>query len=457
MGNLNAQKVMISLDSPKMLIGDYVPLKINITTQSLDSIQSPILNDAIIAPFEIIAQGKTDTLKIGNEFAIIQNYTLICFKTGQVFFPSLTYHLQGKIILTDSIPLQVETIKLDTTGQLKPIKGPIQVPLTLKEILPYFYWVLLGGILILIFWWLYRKYFAKKEIVTEEKIIEPPHIIALKKLRAIEDEKLWQHDRIKEYYIKVSDTIREYIENRYSIHALEQTTDELIISLKRVRVNATNRAKIERILSLADLAKFAKTQPLSNENVESMHLSIEFIEKTKQNIELEERRNSANMLQNKFYGRNEYKLVINSQAKFIKSIIITAILAALLIPMAFILIVYGLNIFPLIIFITNYGMMLSLGFLLLLIGFFYMIYRNKKSHLEQYRLIFSSSGITERIKGKNDKHFTNEQIRSITENKKGEMIIYTTDIHQKIMISNFIEHRDEVKERLTQIMPVEFV
>lgn len=452
----HAQKVTASLDSAKILIGDHVHLKINITAPAIQSIQAPVLTDSLIQPFELVEQGKTDTLKIGNEFAIIQNYTISCFNTGKVFFPSLPYFIQGQSYLTDSIPLQVETIQLDTTGQLKPIKGPIQVPLTFKEVLPYFYWALLAAAIILGLLYIYRKYFRKKETVLEETIIEPPHIIALNKLKAIEEEKLWQQDRVKEYYVKVSDTIREYIENRFSIHALEQTTDELMTSLKRARVNASNRAHIERILTFADLAKFAKTQPLPNENADTMRLSVEFVEKTKQNTSLEDRTHGA-QAQKKFYQQNEYQLHPNSLAAFNTRLIIGCIAAAIVIPFIVLSVVYLMEIMSVIILLTNYSTPIIVAFLVLLATAGYVTYYRKQSALKHYRFIFSNQGITERNKGKKDLYFTHEQIKSITENKTGEMTIYTADIHLKMTISPFIERREEVKERLAQITPVEFV
>lgn len=450
------QKVTASLDSTKILIGDHVHLTINITAPSVQSIQAPLITDSLIQPFELVEQGKTDTLKIGNEFAIIQNYTVSCFNTGKVFFPSLPYFIQGQSYLTDSIPLQVEKIQLDTTGQLKPIKGPIQVPLTFKEVLPYFYWALLAAAIILGLLYIYRKYFRKKETVLEETVIEPPHIIALNKLKAIEEEKLWQQDRVKEYYIKVSDTIREYIENRFSIHAPEQTTDELMTSLKRARVNASYRAYIERILTFADLAKFAKTQPLPNENTETMRLSVAFVENTKQNTHLEDRA-QATQIQKKFYRQNEYQLQPNSLSAFNTRLLIGCIAAAIAIPFVLLSLIYLLEIMPIIILLTNYATAIIIVFLILLSTIGYVTYYRKHAAVKQYRFIFSNQGITERNKGKKDLHFTHEQIKSITENKTGEMTIYTADIRLKMTISPFIERREEVKERLAQITPVEFV
>lgn len=452
----NAQRIVTSLDSTKILIGDYVYLKVNTTYPNTTFIPSPILVDSNIKPFEIVEKLKSDTLRIGSDIAVIDNYILTCFQMGNVHFPAIKYSYQNQDFFTDSIPLTVQGIQLDTTGKIKPIKGPVQVPLTFAEVIPYFMWVILGIALLLIALYIYKKYFKKEAILEEEKIEEPPHIIALRKLKELDEEKLWQQEKVKEYYIKLSDTVREYIERRFTVNALEQTTDELLFSLKKAKVNQTQRAAMERMLTLSDLAKFAKTQPGPMENTECMNLSVEFIQKTKQNIELDKGQKEKEVVK-RYYSKNEYGLQSTHDTKYNLRLLLTSLGALIVIPLLFFIIVFGMNILPIIIFLTNYALPMAIGFVAMVGIVAYILYNRRKNQTMHYRLIFGQNAIIERRKGQKDKIIAHEQIKSIVANAKGEITIQTDNSTQTIHVSNLIEKYTEVKERIAVIMPIEFL
>jgi hypothetical protein len=108
----------------------------------------------------------------------------------------------------------------------------------------------------------------------------PAHEIALEKLEALRLKKLWQNDRSKEYYIELSDVVREYIEFRYGIMALELTTDETVRALQLKGADAELIKSLKGMMQLADLAKFAKYRPMADENDRSFDIAKEFVTKT---------------------------------------------------------------------------------------------------------------------------------------------------------------------------------
>jgi hypothetical protein len=135
--------------------------------------------------------------------------------------------------------------------------------------------LLVGGFL---YWQKHRR--PKDAPVARPVPTRPAHEIALEKLEELRLKKLWQGDRTKEYYIELSDIVREYIEFRYGIMALEQTTDETVRALKINGVDEQQIAALKGMLQLADLAKFAKYRPLSDENDRSMDVAKGFVEAT---------------------------------------------------------------------------------------------------------------------------------------------------------------------------------
>ena len=80
-------------------------------------------------------------------------------------------------------------------------------------------------------------------------------------LGKLKEEKLWQQGQVKEYQSRLTYIIREYLENRYEVPALESTTEEIQRSLKQVDFDSSWKDKLSNILQVADLVKFAKAKP----------------------------------------------------------------------------------------------------------------------------------------------------------------------------------------------------
>jgi low affinity Fe/Cu permease len=158
----------------------------------------------------------------------------------------------------------------------------LEAPIDWRDIWPWILGVLITSIIIYII----RKYlFNNKEKTKkiEPKIIIPPYIIALDQLTELENAKIWQAGRIKEYHSKISEIIRRYTENRFDFIALELATDEIISQLKN-KLDNQQLSSINTLLQRADLAKFAKSKPSDDENNESMQLAKDFINETKAKI-----------------------------------------------------------------------------------------------------------------------------------------------------------------------------
>ena len=96
---------------------------------------------------------------------------------------------------------------------------------------------------------------------------------------------MWQEGKIKLFHSQISEIIREYLEKRYGVNALENTTDEIMQSIRYHGISQDQTTKLNQILVLSDLVKFAKEQPLANENDMSLLNAIDFVKNTKMIIE----------------------------------------------------------------------------------------------------------------------------------------------------------------------------
>lgn len=285
--NLNAQEIEVSakVDSNNYLIGDWIRFRIDIKYKSGIKINYPTVLDSIQG-LEIIERSPTLVKKQGDNVIETLHFTFTAFDTGVYVIPQLNfeYYIKNdstkKLVSTSPIPIFVHNIGVDPTKDIKDIKPPLKVPISINEIIKYFLLVLL--IIIVLFAAYYYKHRKEKNILEVFKTPKrPPHEIAIEALQALESERLWQRGEVKQYHSKITDIIRTYIEDRYQVKALESTTDEILedlTSTKNLDEDIIN--KLREMLVRADLVKFAKAQPLADENEKSLQLAYEFVKDT---------------------------------------------------------------------------------------------------------------------------------------------------------------------------------
>ncbi|MDR0971523.1 MAG: hypothetical protein LBM25_03975 [Bacteroidales bacterium] len=225
---------------------------------------------------------KTDTITHNGEKYIEFEYTITSFVAGK---HSINDSI-NKDIQINVIPINIDTTKLT----IKDIHSNAEEPFTFEEIYPILFWVFLSIVfivLIIVLYFLWKKYRKTniKELFIKPKEKEPAHIIALNRLKALRLKHLVENNRIKEYYIEISDILREYLLNRYSISALEMTTDEILqIISNNKEVDDSELDSLSFILKKSDLVKFAKLIPDSFTSDKIIKDSISFIENTKLDI-----------------------------------------------------------------------------------------------------------------------------------------------------------------------------
>jgi hypothetical protein len=184
-----------------------------------------------------------------------------------------------KSVQANPVQFAVRLVKVNLQKDIKDVKEPQKIPLDLKLIL---LWVLIGLIVLAALFYLYRRYKKKKAgIPIVKKVIKlPSHVIALNSLRALDEKKLWQSGKIKEYHSEITEIIRRYFSERFGLHALELTTSETMQLLRTTKETEIIRDITENFLNNADMVKFAKFSPMSSVNEEMMKQANEIVEKT---------------------------------------------------------------------------------------------------------------------------------------------------------------------------------
>jgi hypothetical protein len=246
---LNAE-VTTAVDSTQVSIGEQINLTLQVKTDSLSMVEfSP---EPLFLPFEIIEESPIDTLRAQQHYLYTKRYALIQFDSGAYWIPPQKIVVDGFSKFSDSIAIEVATVKVDTIQQplfdIKPIQTVERsYNQLIKNILLLFVFCLLLAILIV----LNRQYKKKKAALLEET---PPFDRAIQELKALENELPKDQQEYKQYYSKLTDVVRRYLEEEADIDALESTSDELLDKLETLN-------NLKKVLQNADLVKFARSAP----------------------------------------------------------------------------------------------------------------------------------------------------------------------------------------------------
>jgi len=284
-------QVNAQIDLNAILIGEQANVELSIQYQVDEgdiSIHFPVLYDTINEFVEVINKSKIDTLIPNKEdqytFVQKQIITITSFDSGYYEIPPFSFIVNEDTLSTDAFLFEVQNVAVDTSQAIFDVKAPIEEPFSIIDWVKE-NWMWLFGTLILIALIIaaiiYLKNRKPVEVVKKEIPIIPPHVTALAQLEELMQQKLWQDGKVKTYHSKISEIIRTYIECRYQFNALEETTSEIMHGLRLHGIDSQTTTKLNQLLILADLVKFAKEKPLPNENEMSMESAIHFINNTK--------------------------------------------------------------------------------------------------------------------------------------------------------------------------------
>ncbi len=283
----------VALDTNYMLIGDQQHLTFQVRSDGQVKVEFPLLRDTVVQGVEILSGPLRDSVREKNgKWLIEEKYLITAFDTGVYVVPSMPVKIinqdYNNVLRTEPVSFVVNTYQVDPQKGNYDIVYPYDAPWTFREILPYLLWSLLGvGFLLVgISFWRRRK--KNKPLFGVKKEEIPPYVKAIRSLDEIKEEKLWQAGREKEYYTRLTDTVRLYLDEEFGIAAMEQTSGEIMTALKeKPEVETKERERMEELLSTADFVKFAKYTPLQDENARHLEMAYGFVNSTHQRKQAE--------------------------------------------------------------------------------------------------------------------------------------------------------------------------
>lgn len=289
------ESVEASIDQIEMLVGQQAHVTLKAVAKENAKVEFPKFkpSEFVTPGVEVLSCQPQEERSVDNGFVERSMvYTLTSFDDTLYYIPALTVKIDGKPHQSKSLALKVLTMEVDTThiDQFFGPKGVQENPFLWAEWSPVFWLSVLLLILLALTYYLYVRLRDNKPIITHIKIVKRllPHQKAMKEIEQIKADKMVTAENSKEYYTKLTDTLRKYIEERYGFQAMEMTSSEII-----ERLTATQDQKaldeLRQLFTTADLVKFAKYSTLINENDMNLVNAIEFINQTKlENMPTEE-------------------------------------------------------------------------------------------------------------------------------------------------------------------------
>ncbi|MCB0568562.1 MAG: RDD family protein [Phaeodactylibacter sp.] len=193
----------------------------------------------------------------------------------------VAYRQNGKAdtAWTAELALQAHTIPLASdTARIMPIKEIIGEPMNVRDALPWILGlILLIGLGLLVFFLLRR---PPPPLPPPPPLKIAAHQLALGQLDQLEGQKLWQQGLVKDYHSGLAHIMRQYLQHRYGLSAMESTTDEILQQLGLAGLSNEHQDKLRRLLQSADLVKFAKALPPATYHTEASESARAFLRDT---------------------------------------------------------------------------------------------------------------------------------------------------------------------------------
>ena len=270
----------------EMLIGQQATVTLTVEAKDDAKVEWPVLQarQMLVPGVEVVNTHHPDSRTM--------DIVLTSFDGNLYPLPAFKVKVDGKDYQSSELTLKVLEVEVDTTQMNKfyPPKDVQDNPFLWSDWSAPFWLSVLVLLLIAIGYYLYLRLRDNKPVIAHIKIVKRllPHQKAMKEIEQIKADKMVSSENQKEYYTKLTDTLRKYIEERYGFSAMEMTSSEII---ERLMATGDQQSldELRQLFLTADLVKFAKYSTMINENDANLVNAIDFINQTKlENLPTEE-------------------------------------------------------------------------------------------------------------------------------------------------------------------------
>lgn len=279
--------VQANMDSIEILIGEQAHMFVEVTAKKGAAISWPELkpNTDLVPGVEIVDITNADTSALDNDMVkVVRKLTLTSFDNKLYPIPGMKVKVNGKQYAANTLALKVLTVDVDTVhpNQFYPPNDVQDNPFMWSDWSGVIAVGVLLWLLVVAMIYLLVRLKQNKPIITHIRIVKrvPAHQKALNAIDKIKADHMQTSEDQKTYYTQLTDTLRQYIQERFGFSAKEMTSSEIIDRLQS-NGDKTMIDELRELFTTADLVKFAKHSTLINENDMNLVNAINFIDQTK--------------------------------------------------------------------------------------------------------------------------------------------------------------------------------
>ncbi|MBQ0104318.1 MAG: hypothetical protein KBS99_09150 [Prevotellaceae bacterium] len=286
---LHAQvTVDATIDSTQIFIGEQTGITLQVSADAGKSVVFPKYDSLaqIVPGIEVVSALPVDTERVndGKRMVLTQKLIVTSFDSALYYLPPMKVKVDGKEYQSKNLALKVYTVDVDTlhTDSICGMKAELAPPFTWDDWKPVIWLTLLFLLIVSALIYVSIRLAKNKPILRHIHLRQriAPHKLAMQKIEQIREDKLVQSEDSKEYYTQLTETLRQYISERFSFNAMEMTSTEIIEHLQRDN-DKEAIDELRELFQTADLVKFAKYTTLINENDRNLLTAVEYINKTK--------------------------------------------------------------------------------------------------------------------------------------------------------------------------------
>lgn len=292
---LQAQQVSVkaAVDSVDLVMGDvaHLTVSVDVPSQMESSVQLvdfPVLGpNTDYIPFhgvDVVGSDST-TVRENDRVRYDFNFTIQAFDPGTITIPpfAVVPAPGADTIKSSIIALKVAPVDVDSLETVHPMESIVSPATRWYDYIPdWLLWVLLGVVVIAAGVAAYLLLRKRKIAIEESKAIPvPPYDLAKLRLEKLKKRNLAENGHEKEYYTELVDILRQYLQGRFGINAMEMTTTQIVRALRSNPETRLTADEMRGVLSVADFVKFAKVRPLPDDNVKAFNRAINFVDSTK--------------------------------------------------------------------------------------------------------------------------------------------------------------------------------
>lgn len=277
-----------TIDSTQIFIGQRVGITLEVSADKGHSVEMPAFDSLqqIVPGIEVMHVSDVDTQQLndGQRMVLTRRYTITSFDSALYYLPPMQVKVDSQTYESKSLALKVYTLDIDTlhADSIFGMKPEMRPPFVWEDWSTPMWIAVIILILTALLLYIIIRLKDNKPIIRRIKLKPKmaPHKAAMMKIEHIKEEKIWQKEDSKEYYTQLTDTLRQYINERYGFNAMEMTTPEIIEHLQEVNDEEALH-ELHELFQTADLVKFAKYSTLLGENDRNLVSAIEYINATK--------------------------------------------------------------------------------------------------------------------------------------------------------------------------------